>query len=306
MASGELVAGGMFTNAGSQPASRVASWNGSSWQPLGSGVQYVSQLSLTNINTLLPMPDGRLFAGGLFTQAGGAIANRMAFWDGSNWSAMDSGVTGNANAEVRAVITMPNGDLAIGGWFTNVAGTAANNLAIYSAATHQWTSLGLLPSETVRALAVLPGGTLAVACTWSDPDRNRHLALWNGSAWSPAAHGLDCEVRTLTALSEGKVIAAGTAREGSSVAAGLTTIARWEFGDDLEGSWHALGAGLSARVNAILPLPGGDSICAGDFFVNAAGHRSVSAPMRPCGHSPPASGPATTSSSEEISRRSAA
>ena len=35
---GKLIAGGYFTTAGDVSANRIASWDGSSWSPLGSGM----------------------------------------------------------------------------------------------------------------------------------------------------------------------------------------------------------------------------------------------------------------------------
>jgi hypothetical protein len=39
-----------------------------------------------------------LYAGGIFTTAGGGTANRIARWDGSSWSALGSGMDNSVNA----------------------------------------------------------------------------------------------------------------------------------------------------------------------------------------------------------------
>jgi hypothetical protein len=59
---------------------------------------------------------GDLYAGGYFTTAGGAAANHLAKWDGSNWSALGSGLGGGV---VRAQAVLGN-DLYVGGTFTSV------------------------------------------------------------------------------------------------------------------------------------------------------------------------------------------
>jgi hypothetical protein len=69
--SGELFVGGNFTEAGGQPASGVAKWDGATWSPLGAGVDLF-------VNALAIGPSGELFAGGDFSQAGGQPANNVA------------------------------------------------------------------------------------------------------------------------------------------------------------------------------------------------------------------------------------
>ena len=53
----ELIAGGYFTTAGSVTCNYVARWNGSTWQPLGSGLDYDDDWALT-------VYSGELIAGG--------------------------------------------------------------------------------------------------------------------------------------------------------------------------------------------------------------------------------------------------
>jgi len=69
---GKLIAGGDFFTAGGVAANRVASWDGSSWSPLGSGMS-----SWVNALTVY---DGRLIAGGSFTTAGGKVSAYLAAW----------------------------------------------------------------------------------------------------------------------------------------------------------------------------------------------------------------------------------
>jgi hypothetical protein len=79
----ELIVGGHFTAAGGMAASRIARWNGTSWQTLGTGL---------NDDALdLAVLDGDLIASGFFTAAGGQRASRVARWDGTAWISMDAG-----------------------------------------------------------------------------------------------------------------------------------------------------------------------------------------------------------------------
>ncbi len=79
---GHLIAGGNFTQAGNIVARYIASWDGNSWQPLGSGMNG-SVYALT-------VYDGEFDCGRLFHEAGGIDANHIARWDGnagSRWAA---------------------------------------------------------------------------------------------------------------------------------------------------------------------------------------------------------------------------
>ena len=80
----KLIAGGHFTAAGEVSANNIASWDGSSWSTLGSGVNYLVRA--------LTVYDSKLIAGGDFSTAGGNAAKFIASWDGSSWSALGSGI----------------------------------------------------------------------------------------------------------------------------------------------------------------------------------------------------------------------
>ena len=87
-----LYAGGAFTTAGGQSANRIAKWDGSSWAPLGSGMNGI-------VSALLVLDEGSgqaLYAGGSFSTAGGSAARGIAKWDGSSWTPLGSGVGGVA------------------------------------------------------------------------------------------------------------------------------------------------------------------------------------------------------------------
>jgi hypothetical protein len=67
-----LIAGGEFTTAGGQPASRIAAWDGSQWMPLGSGANGgVRALAVYN---------NQLAVGGYFTTAGSLNTPFFALW----------------------------------------------------------------------------------------------------------------------------------------------------------------------------------------------------------------------------------
>jgi len=81
---GNLIAGGEFTYGGNTHANNIASWNGTKWDSLGSGVNgVVNALAVDTVKDLL-------YVGGGFTQAGGLPAEYYAVWNGSVWTALPS------------------------------------------------------------------------------------------------------------------------------------------------------------------------------------------------------------------------
>ncbi len=123
---GKLIAGGRFTTAGGVPAQCIASWDGSTWQPLPSGMYSVSALELFN---------GDLIAGGSFASAGGVSASNIARWDGSSWHALGSGTSGLVGA-----LAVHDGALIAGGLFETAGGTAAHFIARWDGSA--WESMG--------------------------------------------------------------------------------------------------------------------------------------------------------------------
>ena len=92
-ADGAIYVTGVFNT----PGVRIARWNGTAWSGLGSG--------LNNTGRCLVLgPDGVLYAGGDFTEAGGiALANRMAKWNGSSWAHLDVDLPGAPSVYALAV-----------------------------------------------------------------------------------------------------------------------------------------------------------------------------------------------------------
>lgn len=209
-----LVAFGEFTVAGS---SRIASWDGTMWSPLGVGLSggFFSGLKPAALATWDPDGSGpltsQLVAAGYFTTAGGQPANRVARWDGTTWQPFGSGF----NGPLYSLATFdPDGDgpafaqVVAGGTFATSGGTTVNNVARWDGST--WLPFGSgLPSSGP------PGGVNALAL-W-DPDGDgamptqlvaagnstvfsfgSYAARWDGSSWQSIGTGFDGFPYTLT------------------------------------------------------------------------------------------------------------
>src|SRR5207244_737271 len=87
-----LYAAGLCATAGGAAVVSIAWWNGSFWSALGAGRGGGGSYS-PNVFALA-VSGTNLYAGGLFTTAGGGNANYIAKWNGSSWSSLGSGVSG--------------------------------------------------------------------------------------------------------------------------------------------------------------------------------------------------------------------
>jgi hypothetical protein len=73
---------------------------------------------------------GNVYAGGLYTVAGGQTVNGIAKWDGTNWISMGSGFSsGGSNVYGAFAMTIFNNKLVCGGIFNSVDGVNAGNVA---------------------------------------------------------------------------------------------------------------------------------------------------------------------------------
>jgi hypothetical protein len=121
-----LFAAGMFTTAGGAPAANIARWNGSTWSPVGGGVN-------DQVFGLRVFDDGfgpALYAAGEFTQAGSMPANHVARWNGTIWSALGGGLDGGAGAmQPFDDGTDADADLYVGGEFTSADGMPSAHIA---------------------------------------------------------------------------------------------------------------------------------------------------------------------------------
>ncbi len=253
--SGNLYIGGTFTIVGDAFANRVAKWDGNHWTGLGSGM---TSSSGTPAVYALAVSGTNLYAGGVFTTAGGSPATNIARWDGSSWSALGSGM----NDEVHALAVSGN-DVYAAGYFTTAGGSAANRIAKWDGTT--WTPLGGGINWSVWALAasgsdVYAGGGFSMA---GDIFAN-YIAKWDGSNWTTLGSGMNDQggVRALV-LSGSDLFAAGdftwaTNSAGATVPA--NRIAKWDGS-----SWSALGTGLDWTASA-LAVSGGNLYAGGQFF----------------------------------------
>lgn len=180
----DVYVGGQFTTAGGVPStSRVAKWSGSAWSALGTG--FTSGLVATFAN----IPSGTragLYAGGNFTTTGATTVNGIAKWNGTEWSALGSGVSGGG-AVVEALAVDASGNLWAGGNFRSVGGVAANNIARWDGTSWSAISCGTNNgvNNTVRSISPQSDGSIVVAGFFTNAGgdaRNSYIARYTPGA----------------------------------------------------------------------------------------------------------------------------
>jgi hypothetical protein len=290
-----LFAVGSFSFAGGIPANHIVKWDGSSWSALndtgGLGLDsYALDLSVYDDGT-----GEALYVGGAFTNAGGIVANHIARWDGTTWSALSgpSGIGVAGRVETMAVFDDGTGvGLFVAGAFTEAGGITVNHIAKWDGTT--WSQLigstGIGVNGAVLTLAIYDdGGGEALFAgggfEWVDGIEVNRVVKWDGLSWSALSGpsgmgvegGMSSAVNVLGVFDDGSgeaLFAGGSFDTAGGVL--VNHIAQWNGG-----FWsplgEALGAGIIGEVmafttfeddNGPLLYAGGDFFSAGGVIVN--------------------------------------
>lgn len=127
-----------------------------------------------------------VFVGGQFTQAGLLSVNNIARWDGTNWSALGSGIGGG----LVTAITIHNGRVYVGGAFTSAGGAPANNVAYWESGSWNFMQGGV--DGWVRSLEVGPDNRVYAGGDFTHAGlgfsrQASYLIRWSGSDWDTSA-----------------------------------------------------------------------------------------------------------------------
>jgi hypothetical protein len=295
---GDLYVGGNFltvsNNSGSSlTVNHVAKWDGAGWSALGLGANNAVFAITTESNNV--------YAGGDFSAVmnnGGfsVAATRIARWDGTNWSAMGSGLgdqvhalamfggelyagggfglrkwngtnwlsAGIGNGPVE-VLLVTGGNLYVGGGFLISLGDPGNRIAKWDGTS--WSTFGTGMNNAVYAVAVSEGVLYAGGSfTQAGGGTARYIAKWNGSGWSSLGADLNGEVRAL-ALSGSTLFTGGAFTVATNTGAATITvnhIARWDTTN-----WSNVGSGTSGTIEALAVSD--NDLYAGGGFQSAGG-----------------------------------
>jgi PKD repeat protein len=155
---GELWVGGDFNNVGGcTPCDGVVRWDGTAWVGGNSGVDLAGGVDSTVRCFFVDQASNRLYMGGHFLELNGDPAmSGVAYYDGSDWFPMGTGV----NSYVRA-LGKYNGTIIVGGDFTTANGAPANKIARWNPSSGVWAAMGTGMNDYVKAIEVYNGGLYA-------------------------------------------------------------------------------------------------------------------------------------------------
>lgn len=254
------------------PSGRWCEWNGTGYVNPLAGVN-------GNICDIKEAPNGDIYICGDFTSAGGVTGTyRIARWSKANQSWEGLGVT-SANSIIDVIWCMAfdaNGDLYVGGIFTDIAGTGADYVAKYAVATGTWSVVGSgishLNGATIYAIEVSPDGTIFIGGyfdTAGGNDNCNRIAYFDKTAnnWRPLSTGLNDTVRALRFTPDGRLLIGGNFTNADGTNGDYIC---WWNGSAFK-SFTDLGATeISGIVWSIDINPAGTIIIGGQF-VNAGG-----------------------------------
>ena len=282
-----LYAGGYFTMAGGLRVNRIAKWNGTAWSPLAGPTATGMGHAVLAMTVWDDGGGPALYAGGYFTTAGGLTANRVAKWNGTEWSVLAGPAGTGTDSVVYALAAGSVGGgsaLYAGGHFTTAGGVTVNYVAKWDGAA--WSTLdgpaATGTDQRVWALAVWDdGGGPALYAggdfTTAGGVEVHGVATWDGTAWSrvtgSTGAGLLGQVLALEVWDDGggPALYAG----GDFATAGGVTvngIAKWNGT-----AWSPLsgpaGTGTNGAVRALAVWDdgGGPALYAGGDFTTAGG-----------------------------------
>ena len=213
---------------------RVARWNGAAWVPFDPDVIDI------NARDMIVFDDGSgpaLYLGGARATVGGVLTeSRVVRFDGSVWSAVDSGLEG----VIRKLEVYDDGTghalHAVGN--LNIGGVPAQVARLDGGS---WTALGgVISGTTLNSLAVFDDGTGPALFAGGDiPSLNApEVVRWDGVAWVSIASGLEgLYIAAMTSHDDGSgpaLYAGGLLERAGGVASG--SLARWDGA-----SWSPVG-----------------------------------------------------------------
>ncbi|MCL4840158.1 MAG: hypothetical protein KJ058_19590, partial [Thermoanaerobaculia bacterium] len=238
-------------------ADNIAKWDGTDWSALGSNG--AGEGSLNNDVYAIAVSGSDLYVGGDFYDVnnGGAVltaADKIAKWDGTDWSALSSNGAGNGslNDAVYAIVVSGT-DLYVGGDFEDVnnGGTVLNeadNIAKWDGTN--WSALGSNGagdgSLNFRVNAIAVSGTDLYVGGYFYNVNNGGAALnasnftrWDGANWhaiSPPFQGALNDTVYAIAINGTDVYVGGAFTNANGIAS-ADYIAKWDGAN-----WSALGS----------------------------------------------------------------
>ncbi len=234
-----IYVGGDFDTAGNITARYIATWNGITWDSLGSGMNAPVQVTLFHNDTLYVGGDFTMAASVSFiTHTDSLIAvNHIARWNGLQWDSIGAGMNGSVYA-----LAVFNGMVYAGGNFTIAGRVHANHIAVWNG--NEWDTVGYGFNSDVYCLTVWNGSLYAGGDFDSSGSvKINHIARWNGSLWTGLGAGMNNYVNALMPY-RGLFYAAGNFDTAGGKPVDYISVWNGSF-------WDTVGEGVNQETSAL-------------------------------------------------------
>lgn len=209
---GELVVCGDFEEAGGVNANDIATWNGTTWSAIGSGLYFEDIWYLKDVHVF----NSELYAGGTNSNT----MSNIAKWNGASWIPLSIG----AESSIGTIESF-NGELYVGGDFSAIGGITASGIAKWDGTN--FSPLGVGVSSYVRNLKTI-NGKLIVSGSYSSSGGTTcgNISSWDGASFNCYAQGLSAAVEE-TIEYNGQLYSCGWFNQDLENANTMVGIARW-------------------------------------------------------------------------------
>lgn len=248
----------------------LARWDGTRWQPVGTGVQLLFGQPFVHIAVVSTMCEynGDLIVAGTFDRAGGQPVNHIARWNGTTFQPLGQGlVEVGGDAEVRSLAVF-NNELYAAGTFDTAGGQPAPGIARWNGSSWSSCGSGLTnpPAQQGDGRSLLVhGAELWVGGEFSfaggTPAAN--IARWNGTTFQPVGAGLGGLVMSLAEYG-GQVCAGGIFDFSGATLTGPRAL--WNGT-----SWQSIGTVASGENPIAMCAHGGRLYAAGGWLSASGG-----------------------------------
>ncbi len=169
-------------------------YDGVSLEKLGKGVYLTTASGLSNLPNIYDVIEynGTIVACGEFDRVGEEEISGIMQWDGTDWSPMGAGLTGNIQGSFPLLfphsLYVQGNDLYVTGNFRFAGEVEANGIAKWNGT--EWEAVGAGFNGTVYSLINYNGELIAGGSfTESNGVEMNRIAKWNGTDWEPFDFG---------------------------------------------------------------------------------------------------------------------
>lgn len=215
---------------------------------MGTGLGFDGVFASQAVKAIAIAPNGQIYAGGFFEEAGSTTVNNIARWNGTAWSAFGAGLTETGSGVLALDLDAQGEVLATKSDI--VSGMVQNQLMRWNGSA--WSAAIPHPaiSGPIRTFQILPNGDYILGGDFQKLGLGgatfhaSHLGRWDGSQWVSMDGGLtltnfpnDTNVQTMALRADGALFVGGWFAQSVS-GVPLSGIARWQ-----NGAWHDLVGG---------------------------------------------------------------